>query len=183
MEIVEPKAIHNIYDGVIEGKDVKHYDKVLSQIKDIYQNTDGVDEETHLYTVYSYEEGRSDQQGNLNWGLTILEPVCINDECNMTRGHFHSDPNCAEFYFGIEGEGLLLLMDRSGKMWAEKVFKGSLHHIDGSLAHRLVNTGDTQCKIGACWPTTAGHDYESIEKNEFPYRIFKRNGKIEFEKR
>lgn len=101
----------------------------------------------------------------------------------MTRGHFHQDRDCAEFYFGVEGEGLLLLMDSEGEVWAEKIFKGSLHHIDGSLAHRVVNTGDVQLKVGACWPTTAGHDYDAIEAHEFPCRVMRVNGEILFEKR
>ncbi|MDI3312094.1 MAG: glucose-6-phosphate isomerase family protein, partial [Thermoanaerobacterium sp.] len=107
----------------------------------------------------------------------------IEDECNMTRGHFHQDKNCAEYYFCVEGEGLLLLMNDNSEMWAEKVYPGSVHYIDGKYAHRLVNIGDTVLKVGACWPTTAGHDYDAIEKNEFPYRVYKRNGKVELVKR
>ena len=101
----------------------------------------------------------------------------------MTKGHFHVNKDCAEIYFGIAGVGLLLLMDEEGHTWAEKVYEGSLHHIDGRIAHRLVNTGDEDLKVGACWPTSAGHDYHAIEKREFGYRVYKRNGQIEFEKR
>lgn len=183
MKIIEPKAIHDIYHGVIEGKEVNCYKKKLNQVTGLYKNINNIDGETLVYTVYSYEQGNPKQIGNLNWGLTILEPIYINEECNMTRGHFHQDQNCAEIYFGIAGEGLLLLMNHDGKVWAEKVFQGSLHHIDGSIAHRLVNVGASQCKVGACWPTTAGHDYEAIEKQDFPYRIFKKDEKVVFEKR
>lgn len=116
--------------------------------------------------------------GELLWGLTILEPLCVSGECNMTRGHFHQDRNCAEYYFGLGGNGLLLLMDEEGTCHAEKVFKGSLHHISGKLAHRLINTGDEQLKVGACWSPAAGHDYEAIEKREFSYRVFKEDNEI-----
>lgn len=183
MKIIEPKAIHNIYDGVIEGSEVKQYKKYLEQVAGLYKSTKGVTSDSLMYTVYSYEEGNAKKAGDLYWGLTIMEPIYINGECNMTRGHFHQDKNCAEFYFGIEGIGLLLLMDDKGDVHAEKVFKGSLHHIDGNMAHRLVNIGDEQFKVGACWPTTAGHDYESIEKCDFPYRVMKINEKIVFEER
>ena len=159
------------------------YEKSFSQIKQIYKDDNNVDENTLMYTVYSYEKGDSNKAGDLYWGLTILEPVYINGECNMTRGHFHNDLNCAEFYFGIDGEGLLMLMDENGKTWCEKVFKGSLHHIDGKLAHRLLNTGDTQLKVGACWPTVAGHDYAKIEDKEFGYRVFKKEDELIFEER
>lgn len=179
MEILEPKFTHDIYDGVIEGKDVKSYKKYLKQVPGLFKDDSNVDPETLLYTVYSYEEGDATQLGNLNWGLTILEPVTINDECVITKGHFHENVDCAEIYFGCAGEGLLLLMDETGKCWAEKVFKGSVHYINGKLAHRLICTGETQCKVGACWPSAAGHNYEAIEKHNFPIRVFKKDGKVE----
>ena len=69
-------------------------------------------------------------------------------------------------------------MDESGECYAEKMSVGTVHHIDGRLAHRLVNTGDEQLHVGACWPTNAGHDYEKVEKMPFSVRIFKENGEI-----
>ena len=183
MKIIEPEVIHDIYDGVIEGKNVQTYKKPFNEVKNLYKDISNIKEDAKMYTVYSYEKGNPKQKGNLMWGLTILEPVYINDECNMTRGHFHEDKDCVEFYFGIQGEGLLVLMDEHGETWAEKVYKGSLHYIDGKIAHRLVNVGDEPLKVGACWPNTAGHDYASIEKKEFSYRIFRKNKKLVFEKR
>lgn len=183
MKIIEPQVIHQIYDGVIEGEAVKFYQKKFKEVKSLYQDTTNIDEDALVYTVYSYEQGDPNKEGNLYWGLTILEPLNIHQECNMTRGHFHVNKDCAEFYFGIAGTGLLVLMDATGNTWAQKVFPGSLHHIDGKLAHRLVNIGDTQLKVGACWPTSAGHDYNAIETKEFGYRIFKKNQQVVFEKR
>ena len=182
IEIKEPRVVHSIYDGVVEGKDVVTATKVFSQNADIYRNGADVDPDMLMYTVYSYGEGNPDVPGNLYWGLTVLEPVQVHGECNMTRGHFHCDRNCAEVYFGAGGEGLLILMDEKGNAWAEKIFPGSLHLIDGKLAHRVVNTGDVPLKVGACWPTTAGHDYEATQKQKFPFRIFKRDEEIIFEK-
>lgn len=183
MKIIRPQATHDIYGGVIEGKDVAKYKKLFGQIQTLYHDPSGISPDTLMYTVYSYEAGSAEKKGDLYWGLTILEPVTINGECNMTRGHFHLDRNCAEFYFGIGGKGLLLLMDENGDMWAEKVFKGSLHHIDGTLAHRLVNTGNKRLKVGACWPTTAGHDYAAIERRDFLCRVIKEGGEIVFRER
>lgn len=183
MKIQEPSAIHDIWDGVIEGKSVNRYEKTFGQVKSLYQNGDDVAQDTLVYTVYTHDETDPAQKGDLFWGLTVLEPVYPGGECNMTRGHFHADRTCAEYYFGLQGEGLLLLMDETGKTWAERVFRGSLHHIDGRLAHRLVNTGDVALKVGACWPTAAGHDYAAIESQEFAYRIFRRDGSVVFESR
>lgn len=178
MIIRDSQATHLIYEDVIKGENVISYKKKLGQAANIFANADGEDPEKLLYTVYSYEAGDPEKNGDLYWGLTVLEPVTVNGECNMTRGHFHSDRDCAEFYFGIDGEGLLMLMDEKGVVTAERVKKGSLHHIDGRFAHRLINTGDTQLSVGACWPTTAGHDYAATEKEPFKCRIFKENGEI-----
>lgn len=180
MEVKEPKVIHHIINGVIEGEKVETYTKMYHEVDYLYENKR--DDDPVVYEVYSYSEG-DDVLGNLNWGLTVLKPVLSNGECNMTKGHFHENRDCVEYYFGIQGEGLLLLMDEEGNTWAEKVFEGSLHHIDGHVAHRLVNTGDIDLKVGACWPTSAGHDYAAIENKEFGYRIKKIDGKIRYIKR
>lgn len=181
MKIFEPRLWHRIPEGVVDGEGVNYYKKHLREVVSLYQFKDiesKYDLDTVVYEVYSYGEGDENKEGNLLWGLTILHPVYIEGECNMTRGHFHLNKNCAEFYFGIEGEGLLLFMKEDGEMWAEKLLPGSLHYIDGRYAHRLVNTGDTKLKVGACWPTTAGHNYAAIENKQFPYRFFKIHGKL-----
>lgn len=180
MKIIKPKAFHFFKDGAIEGLNVERYEKTFAEVVNLYQNREKAQElgDTIAYTVYSYEEGNQLQKGNLNWGLTILPPIVIDGECNMTRGHFHEDKNCAEFYCGITGEGLLLLMDADGVTWAEEVSAGSLHHIDGQHAHRLINTGQSDLKVGACWSVTAGHDYVAIENKNFGYRVFNENGAI-----
>ncbi|MBZ9685465.1 glucose-6-phosphate isomerase [Clostridium estertheticum] len=185
MKILEPILWHKMQNGIIEGEGVKHTKKYLKDIFKIYKanyKLEGIDDNTVMYEVYSYSEGK-EVPGNLNWGLTVMSPVRINGECNMTKGHYHEDRNCVEYYFGISGEGLLLYMNIAGEMWAEKILPGSLHYIDGNLAHRLVNIGDSQLKVGACWPSSAGHNYEDVEKKEFPERIYKESGEIVFKDR
>lgn len=180
MEVIEPQVVHHILNGVLEGQDVEKYIKKYHEVAYLYEQKR--EDDPVVYEVYSYSKGE-DVLGNLNWGLTVLKPVLSHGECNMTKGHFHENKDCVEFYFGIQGEGLLLLMDETGKTWAEKVYEGSLHHIDGHVAHRLVNTGDVDLKVGACWPTSAGHDYTAIKKQEFGYRIKKVDGCLQYIKR
>lgn len=186
MNVIDPKVWFLFNDGVLDGEGVVSSRKYLKDMKSIYKKDiayAGYDPETIVYEVYSYGKGDESLKGNLFWGLTVMYPVYIDGECNMTRGHYHADRECTEYYLGVSGEGLLLFMDDSGNMWAEKVEPGSLHYVDGRYAHRLVNTGDTVFKVGACWPTAAGHDYVSVEKNEFPYRVYRIDGKIQFVKR
>lgn len=179
MKILDPKAIHHLCDGNIEGETVVTNKKLFKDIKDIYLNSEGVDDNTLMYTVYSYINGDQNNKYNLSYGLSVLHPVYINGECNMTKGHYHDDELFPEIYVGLSGEGLLLLMDKNGNEQIEKVTKGSVHYIDGKYAHRLVNTGDTDLKVQAVWSPCAGHDYKSIENKGFKHRIFKNNGKIE----
>lgn len=180
MELKKAEAFHL---DVIEGLNVKQGEKRLKDLSFIFENTSSLDPNTLLYTVYSHESFSEKKSGELYWGLTVLEPVLINGECNMTRGHFHENRNAAEYYVGASGEGILLLMDENGKTWGEKVEKGSIHYIKGTLAHRLINTGNEQLKVAACWPRDAGHDYKSVEEKEFSVRIFNENGSLVFKER
>ena len=98
----------------------------------------------------------------------------------MTKGHFHAQSDRAEFYWGIQGKGMLVLMDRNRNTWAEEVYPGSLHYIGGEIAHRLANIGNEKLIVGACWPSDAGHDYEEIAKNGFSARLVETGWKTNF---
>lgn len=184
MEILEAKVNHDFFDGVVCGKEVATSKKLYKDAKHFYKSMDtSLNDDVVMYEVYSYSQGDPKKVGNLNWGLTVMKPVYVNGECNITRGHFHENLDCAEFYFCLGGEGLLLMMEEDGHCYAEKMSVGTVHHIDGRVAHRLVNTGSSDLKVGACWPTVAGHDYARIEKNPFKVRIFKEDGNLVFEDR
>lgn len=172
MKIMKPKAVHEI-NGVIVGENVQRAVKLYRDAKYFYRHIDGtLEDDTVMYEVYHYTQEDDSHPGHLSWGLTILYPVTVSDECNMTRGHFHHDTECAEFYYGIAGKGLLLLMDKEGTTWSEEVFPGSLHDIKGVFAHRLINIGTQPLKVAACWPTKAGHNYEQVERKPFGYRVY-----------
>jgi glucose-6-phosphate isomerase len=42
-----------------------------------------------------------------------------------------------------------------------------------------VNTGEKALLFWACWPSDAGHDYETIAKQNFSARVFQRKGEPE----
>ncbi len=183
MKIRDPKAYQDFLNGVIEGETIEKLTKVFKDAKHFYDNGEcDLSDDALMYEVYIYANNDPKIIGNMSWGLTVMQPVLVNNECNVTRGHFHEDLNCSEIYVGFAGEGLLILMDENNECYAEKVSVGSIHYINGKLAHRLINTGDSEFKVGCCWNTTAGHDYERIENNPFTYRVFKNDGKIETRK-
>lgn len=176
MEIKDPKVVHDYLNGVIEGEDVKKSTKLYSNAKTFYSSVDpSISDDQIMYEVYSYEHD------GLCYGLTVMQPVCVNGECNVTRGHFHENLDCDEIYCGMGGEGLLLLMDEDYHCHAEKVKCGSVHYIDGHLAHRLVNTGNSELKVQCMWPSHAGHDYKRVEEHPFTVRVYKKNGELKVE--
>jgi glucose-6-phosphate isomerase len=68
----------------------------------------------------------------------------------------------------MEGEGMLILMNEDRThTWAEKMEPGSVHYINGFTAHRTANTGSGILSFGACWPSDAGHDYDTISEHGF----------------
>lgn len=168
-----PAAVRLVLpDLVVEGDPVESSRKTLRDVSSSFSSVDGVDPEKTLYSVDVWHRGDPDVPGNLFVGMTTLEPGTVNGEFVMTRGHYHRDPRASEIYVGVAGQGLLLLMTADGHSRVEQVVPGSIHHILGHEAHRLVNTGRDQLKVFAVWPTTAGYDYEAISAEGFPVRVF-----------
>lgn len=176
MEILKPSFLHE-WTKEPQGKNVIVSSKLYKDAKNLYEGIDDtLDENTVMYDVYSIPASQT--AGKLNWGLTVMHPVYVNGECNVTRGHFHQNLECEEYYWCSSGKGLLMLMDEDGKCWCEEMAQGSLHHIQSNWAHRLINTSNEDLKVVACWPGDAGHDYKRIEEFPFPYRMFKQDDKI-----
>jgi glucose-6-phosphate isomerase len=124
-----------------------------------------------VYRVMAHMPVPEGAEGGLFFGTSFIEPGCVGDEYFMTRGHLHRKIDTAEYYWGIRGEGLLILMDENRSCRAERVRPGSLHYIPGGVAHRLANTGPQTLAVGACWGSEAGHDYSTIEQHGFSARL------------
>ena len=168
-------AYHIDYsNGEIKGKNVIHIKKYLKDLSNIFGDEEAfskIDGDALIYEVQAILPVDEGLEGGLFYGKTIIHPGKVGDEYYMTKGHFHQKLDRAEFYWGIEGEGMLLLMDQDRNTWAEKMVPGSLHYIDGYIAHRTVNTGLIPLSFGACWPSDAGHNYQKIMDNGFSARL------------
>jgi len=66
-------------------------------------------------------------------------------------------------------------MDENRETRMEPMSAGSLHFIPPHTAHRVVNIGNVPLRFVACWPSDAGHDYESIRKHGFGARLMNVN--------
>ena len=177
MRIIESGLFHE-FAGDIKGDSVSRGSKLYKDARSFYESIDeSLSDDTVMYEVFTVNAEKN-EEGYLNWAISLLHPITVNGECNMTRGHWHDDLNCEEYYWCSAGEGLLMLMDENGECWCEKVQPGSLHHINGHHAHRLINTGNEDLRVICCWNSNAGHDYARVESHPFPFRIFKINDEI-----
>ncbi|MGL4858856.1 MAG: glucose-6-phosphate isomerase family protein [Enterobacteriaceae bacterium] len=120
-------------------------------------------------------------EGELHTGITHLQAGRVGEEYFMTRGHFHQRREQAEFYFGLRGTGVLLLQTEQGEVRCEQVASGSVHHIAGFTAHRLINTGADILSALAVWPVMAGHDYQALLPQGFRWRLYNREGEVKVE--
>lgn len=173
-KIIEPKVNVTIDSGILTG------DKVISTIKRLrdLENVFGMEkirekmeQNQIVYEVQAYFPVKEGTEAGLFFGTTTIHPGKVGKEYFMTKGHFHALSDRAEYYWGIQGKGMLVLMDKKRNTWAEIMYKGSLHFIPADVAHRTVNVGDEKLIFGACWPSDAGHNYDEIVQNGFSSRM------------
>ena len=153
--------------------------KTLGQLEGIFANPEilrTMDPTTVVYRVQAWCPVPDGTEGGLFWGSTVVEPGEVDGEYFMTHGHFHLKRDRTEYYGTVKGQGALILMDETRKTWMEPMSPGSLHFIPPRTAHRVVNVGSTPLHFTACWPSDAGHDYESIRKYGFGARLLKVDG-------
>ena len=175
--IAEPELIFK--DDKLTGENIDRLTRKLKDLGDIFSDKaafDTMDGEIVVYDVASSFPVEHGTEGGLFYGITYIHPGKVGNEYFMTKGHFHSIRNRAEYYCTLEGEGALLLMDANGETRAEKMVPGSIHYIPGNTAHRTVNTGNTILSFSAFWPSDAGHDYDIISKNGFSKILVDNNG-------
>lgn len=167
------------YNGKhLTGKRVEKTEKRIRDLKDIYTDKEALEQlpsDQIVYEVESYLPVPQETTGGLFFGITFIHPGKVGNEYFMTKGHFHKILDRAEFYWCIEGEGMLILMDKNRNTWAEKMYPGSLHYINGYTAHRTANTGKEILSFGACWPSDAGHDYDTISAHGFSKILVEEN--------
>jgi glucose-6-phosphate isomerase len=182
LKISKSPVEFGLNDLSLIGEPVINQQRKLKDIRGIFADEkvcSEMDMEQLAYTVQAWQPVADGTPGGLFFGASTIYPGKVGKEYFMTKGHFHSLSDRAEFYWGVKGKGMLILMDREGKTWAEEVYPGSLHYIGGEIAHRLANTGDEKLIVGACWPSDAGHDYEEIANHGFTARLLEINGNPE----
>jgi len=177
---MQPVWFHAL-QGRLSGGGVSRSARTVGDLKGFFADEEArlkMSPDTVVYEVEMHD-ACGNVEGGLFFGISRVYPGKVGSEYFMTKGHFHAVRNRGEYYWGIQGEGLLVLMDADRNFRTETVVPGSLHYIPGHIAHRLVNTGDTVLVVGACWPSDAGHDYDTIARDGFSCRVVENGGKAE----
>lgn len=172
-------ATVDLLTGHLEGDGIADSSKLLSQLANVFADEAcraAMDQDTIVYEVQNQQLVKEGEPGGLFFGTSNVMPGKVSQEYFMTKGHYHAKRECAEYYWCIQGKGALILMDEAGNTTMEPMFPGSLHYIPGYVAHRLANTGDEVLRVGACWPSDAGHDYGSIVETGFSARLMDVDG-------
>lgn len=162
--------------------EVRESVKTLGQLEGIFENTSALkamDPSTVVYRVQAWCPVPEGTEGGLFWGTTVVEPGQVDSEYFMTHGHFHLKRDRTECYATTLGNGALILMDETRKTWIEPMSPGSVHLVPARVAHRVANIGRIPLRFVACWPSDAGHDYDSIRKHGFSARLREVHGKVE----
>jgi len=162
----------------------KHIVRTLSSMHGQFFDTDAYEHALHeedreLYEVYFLE--RPNEIGEMACGTSILHPGKIGDEFCMTKGHFHSVMETAEVYYGLDGEGMLLMETPEGEWAAEELRPGKIVYVPPRWAHRSVNTGDKDLVVFFVFPAHTGQNYGSIEEQGFRKLVLDRGGKARIE--
>ncbi len=181
VDLAPHAAATRFVESRLEGGATHATDRRVADMKDVFQDEtlrSGMDPDRLMYQVFAHEAVNQGTPGGLFFGVTHLSPGTVGNEYFMTKGHTHARPECAEYYWGIEGTGFLVLFNAT-RAWVEEIAPGSLHYVPGRTAHRIVNTGDVVLKVGACWPSDAGHDYSVIKSTAFTVIIRNTDGRAQ----
>lgn len=176
---IDPEIALDLSTGELRGSPIHKSSRTIADMKGYYRDETArqrLDPGTVIYRVQAFLPGPEGQRSALFLGTTFVEPGAVGDEYFMTKGHFHLNRERTEYYITISGEGALILMDENRQTNFEVMRPGSVHYIPARTAHRVANTGKSVLAFLACWPSDAGHDYESIASEGFGARLRNVNG-------
>ena len=167
--------------GVMKNPD-RRIERRASSMRGHYQDAAALEElirdkgDPLHYEVF--EKNVPEEYGHLRIAVSKLQPGIVGEECFMTKGHYHEAVQTAEIYLCLRGSGYMLLKTADGLCEAEPMIPGRLVYVPPYWAHRSINTGEEPLLSLCIYPGEAGHNYGDIEKQGFPKRVFKSDGKV-----
>jgi len=129
-----------------------------------------------IYEVH-YAANIPEEAGQLSYCTTVLYPGKVGDEYFMTKGHYHAKGDRAEVYYGLQGEGCLLLQTPEGEVNFQVMKPGVAAYVPPYWGHRTMNVGAVNFVFLAVFPADAGYDYKTIADEGFASIVVERDGK------
>jgi glucose-6-phosphate isomerase, archaeal len=129
-----------------------------------------------IYDVH-YAYNPPEKAGELGYCTTIIYPGKVGNEYFMTKGHYHADLTRAELYYGLAGEGRLIMQTPEGEINVQTMIAGTAAYVPPYWAHRTINVGSENFAFLACFPADAGYDYGTIAERGFASIIAEQDGK------
>jgi glucose-6-phosphate isomerase, archaeal len=145
--------------GNLDGSSILRSQKSVGDLEKYWLNYDPEKSEHQVYETQSWFCRPDGTEGAVLWASTTLFPGTVNGEFFMTRGHFHTKPTHGELIVVASGHGILALCDHEGNTENISLKPGTTYYIDGSQAHRTINTGEQPLIFWCSWPADCGHDY------------------------
>lgn len=159
-----------------------HIIRKLSSMKGQYMDIKAYEEiltknDCLIYEVY--EKLVPEVEGELLQGMSIVHPGKVGSEYFMTKGHFHSILDTAEFYYCLKGHGYMMMENKEGDWAAEELLPNTVIYVPGGWAHRSINIKNDEDLVTIfTYPANAGHDYATIENKGFRKLIIEDNNQI-----
>ena len=159
--------------GSLSGEAVRSH-RTVRDLLDYWQDRNAAEilADPPLYETETYFSKPDGTEGAILWGSTRLFPGNVGGEYFMTRGHWHTKPTHGELIICVSGTGLVALMDKDRVTTTVELAPGVTYHIDGTLAHRTINTGNEPLVFWCAWAADCGHNYESILESGFSQRFY-----------
>jgi len=183
MQYMKPFAVElDLLAGVLKNPET-HIVRRASSMRGHYADEAALERLIAAGDPVHYEVAEQpvpDAAGQMRFGVSTTLRGTVGLEGFMTKGHFHAVPDTAEVYVGLRGEGYMLMKTVEGECVWERFAPGRVIYVPPYWAHRTVNTGGEPLVSFYVYPGNAGHNYGDIEKEGFPVRVLKRDGKIEF---
>lgn len=159
----------NLADGTIPTAHLVQ-SRRLSDLKGLFSDqaaeAELLVENPLLYEVYEAADIPK-EDGHLLFSTTVLRPGTIGNEYYMTKGHYHARADRAELYYGLAGEGLLLMQTPEGRIDAQPMRAGAACYVPPHWGHRSINTGTEDLVFLAVYPGDAGYRYGPIAESGF----------------
>lgn len=168
----------NLQDGTIIDP-VSVTTRTLTDLKGLFADPDAeqrlLPQNPLIYEVFEATDNPA-VAGQLRYSTTVLRPGKVGDEYFMTKGHYHALGDRTELYYGLQGEGYLLLQTPEGEINVQPMTPGVAAFVPPYWGHRTINVGTENFVFLAVYPADAGYDYATIAERGFASIVVERDG-------